>query len=348
MTQLTGITWDDPRGYCPLEGFASAVPDAPSVRWDRQPLAGFEAHPISELAQWYDLMVIDYPGIAASVEAGAVQPVDRFADLVGRCIGATWESYRYRGAHWAIPIDAATQVTVFRADLREPVPASWSEVAAFAVDVPTALCLGGPHALLTLLALAGGSEPILRRPQAVAALRLLQRLWLVADQELSLLDPIGVHDALAAGRVAYCPLVYGYARYADSPYAGARLAFADAPAWHRGGQPASVLGGTGIAISHRADLEVVAEWLAKYLDERVQLSVIQAAGGQPALASAWQADGYYSATRTSVASAWVRPRVPGWIGFQDTAGVLVREAIIDGADAGWVVDSVNSLYRQRV
>src|SRR5215216_4356499 len=124
--ELTGLTWDHPRGYLPLEAFESAG-GAPGVRvvWDRQPL--------SELAARYDLLIVDHPGLGAAIEAEAILPVeDVFAarDLKvwrSRAVEPTWESYRLDGYGWALPLDAATQTCVFRPDQVRP-PASWADV----------------------------------------------------------------------------------------------------------------------------------------------------------------------------------------------------------------------------
>jgi multiple sugar transport system substrate-binding protein len=57
---LRGLTWDHPRGYVVLDALAA---DGDSVvRWDRQPLEGFESRPLRTLADGYDLVVIDHPG----------------------------------------------------------------------------------------------------------------------------------------------------------------------------------------------------------------------------------------------------------------------------------------------
>jgi len=55
--------------------------------------------------------------------------------------------------------------------------------------------------------------------------------------------------------------------------------------------------------------------------------------------------GYYSSTRRSLAAAWIRPRDDGWIGLQERAGVLVREAVTGAADAAAVVAAINDDYR---
>ena len=209
------------------------------MHWDRQPLADFEAHPIEELALRYDLLVIDHPGLGAAVAAGALLPLDtlfgpnELARWQETSIGSTWASYRLDGEQWALPIDAAAQVSVRRPDLvADAPPSTWSGVDRWFGRVPSALCLGGPHALLMLLAMCAESEPLragdpLVPPDAgTRALQLLQDLWARCDQEVSLLDPIGVHEALAGDSpVAYCPLVYGYATYARTAHP---LAWSDA------------------------------------------------------------------------------------------------------------------------
>jgi hypothetical protein len=70
----------------------------------------------------------------------------------------------------------------------------------------------------------------------------MSELLALADPALSLLNPIGVLDAMSAGALDYCPLVYQYTAYP--------LSFTDAPSWP-GEQPGSVLGGTGLAVSRR-------------------------------------------------------------------------------------------------
>jgi multiple sugar transport system substrate-binding protein len=114
----------------------------------------------------------------------------------------------------------------FRPDLLPGAPGSWAEVPALARERRVALCLGGPHAFLAVLAMCAPGEPLLppaRDPardllppdSAVAAIELLRAVWRVADQEVSAGDPIAVHEAMAASaELAYCPLAYGYASYA--------------------------------------------------------------------------------------------------------------------------------------
>ena len=113
MTQtgpaLRGITWDHPRGYAALAELErldamadtryGAVP-AP-LTWDRQPLSGFESRPIADLAQRYDLLVVDHPGLGAAT--AALRPLDELfspSELnawAGAAVGPSFGAYRYAG-----------------------------------------------------------------------------------------------------------------------------------------------------------------------------------------------------------------------------------------------------------
>jgi len=360
---LRGLTWDHPRAYRPLQAFAGYRPDI-AVSWDRQSLADFEARPIATLAQHYDLMIIDHPGLGAALAAHALQALDQLvparelARWQAGSVGPTWASYTIAGQQWAIPIDAATQVCVFRPDRLDAVPRDWAEVPVLARRHRTALCLGGPHALLTLLAMcasagAAGDE-LLPPREAADALGILQAVWAVADQSISRADPITVHEALADGAVTYCPLAYGYASYARPAVGRHALAWADAPTFGSA-RPGSVLGGTGLAVSapRRPDPAEVRGFLTAFLAPDVQAGLVPAHGGQPAQAAAWDSaavdqawGGYYRAVRRSLDTAWVRPRADGWIAVQDRASALVRAAISGAASAQETTIAINANYRE--
>ncbi len=358
---LRGLTWDHPRAYRPLQAFAAHHPE-PAVGWDRQSLAGFEARPIATLAQSYDLMIIDHPGLGAALAASALQsldqivPADLLADWQAASVGPTWASYHLDGRPWAVPVDAATQVSVFRPDRLAAAPRDWAEVPTFARRHRTTLCLGGPHAFLTLLAMCAPAGPgeLLRPHQAASALGVLRGVWAVADQETSPGDPIAVHEALASDDgPEYCPLAYGYASYAQPAAGRHALAWADAPTFGSP-RPGSVLGGTGLAVSapRRPDPAEVRRFLTAFLAPDVQAGLVPAAGGQPAHAAAWasaavdQAWGrYYSRTRRSLDAAWVRPRADGWIALQERASALVRAAITGQVSAHEAINVLNADYR---
>jgi multiple sugar transport system substrate-binding protein len=371
---LRGLTWDHPRAYRPLEAFAQSCPQI-QVSWDRQSLADFEARPIATVARSYDLMIIDHPGLGAAIATQALQPLDEIvpADQLAAwqagSAGPTWASYVMSsttgadhtgtGRPWAVPIDAATQVSVLRPGQLDAAPRDWAGVPAMARRHRTALCLGGPHAFLTLLGMCASArpgppaDPLLHPADAAAAIELLRAVWREADQEVSVGDPITVHEAMAAGTIAYCPLAYGYASYARPQPGRHALAWADAPGFGSP-RPGTVLGGTGLAVSapRRPDPAEVLRFLIAFLAPEVQAGLVPAQAGQPALAAAWdspvvdQAWGwYYSSTRRSLGAAWVRPRADGWIPLQDLASTLVRAAITGEVSATETITQINAGYR---
>jgi multiple sugar transport system substrate-binding protein len=72
-----GLTWDHPRGYVALEQAAEkARAEGLNLRWERQPLEGFESHPIEELAERYDIIVLDHPHLGDAVHGECLQPLE--------------------------------------------------------------------------------------------------------------------------------------------------------------------------------------------------------------------------------------------------------------------------------
>ena len=82
VPRYLGLTWDHPRGYRALEA-AAAADTAMNLRWERQSLEGFEAHPIADLAQRYDLIVLDHPHLGDAVSAQSLVPLEVFVQVGG-------------------------------------------------------------------------------------------------------------------------------------------------------------------------------------------------------------------------------------------------------------------------
>src|SRR3546814_20774510 len=95
-----GLTWDHPRGYNALAAAAATSADC-ELDWDKQPLEGFEAHPIADLCARYDLVVLDHPHVGEAVAAGCLQPLeahfgaDEIAALCAESIGPRLASPRH-------------------------------------------------------------------------------------------------------------------------------------------------------------------------------------------------------------------------------------------------------------
>jgi multiple sugar transport system substrate-binding protein len=93
-----------------------------------------------------------------------------------------------------------------------------------------------------------------------------------------------------------------------------------------------VLGGVGIALSARCAHPEAAAALAMHIaSPAIQSDVYARAGGQPAHAPAWDCTklnaatrDFFTATRTSIEQAILRPQIPGHRCFQPRAGELVH------------------------
>jgi multiple sugar transport system substrate-binding protein len=374
--ELAGLTWDHPRGYAVLDRLtaldaASEASEGRAVtRWDRQPLVGFESRPLDEVAADYDLLIVDHPNLGDGIESGALVPLD---DLVGpaflarqhtRMMGPSFGSYTVYEAQWALPVDLATQVSVFRADLLSEPPATWEEVLSRATPATTCLPLAGPHALLAFFAIcvALGADPCgadLADPeQALTALEILASLVRRIHPALLDADPIGIHEALAqCDRLTLCPLTYGYYVYArPSPVRPAfPLAFGEAPALSRGGRHGSVLGGTGVAVTRsgaRASAALRAQ-LQRLCEADVQCRLMPDYGAQPALQAAWQGDyandatsGAYRSTARTVDESWVRPRLPRYPAFQSSGSAALRAGLVGGIPPKRLLGELRQRYER--
>ncbi len=374
MQHIRALTWDHPRGYNALAAAAADLEQAGGdlrIEWDRQPLEGFESHPISDLCERYDLVVLDHPHVGEAVRSDCLMPLEEvfdaaaLHDLDAATIGPCLASYFYAGRHWALPLDAATQVLAMREDLAEGrPPATWDEVVALSKQSgAVALSLAGPHAILTFLSMASalgeppaGDDPdsFVPRETGMAVFDLMADLAAHSPASVRELNPIGILCHMSEHRdVAVCPLIYGYVNYA-APTAGARIAFYDAPRGKSGGRPGSTLGGTGIGISRRckmsSELKRHLLWL---MNVDAQTHFIPAHDGQPSNRAAWADDAvnarwgqFYRNTAQTLEAACVRPRHDGYITVQTEASEFLRNALDQRSPARATVEKIDALYRR--
>ncbi len=370
---LRGLTWDHPRGYRALERLATAslrpgATTAPAVVWERQSLADFEARPLRCLADDYDLVIIDHPALGEAVadecllSLEQVVPAARLRELGQSAVGQSSESYFFGGRQWAVPIDVATQVSVVRPDLTAERPANWDAVVRSAAVAPTALCLGGPHALLMLssvcLALgeapAAGPEVFVDHAVGLEALGIMRGILVCALPEVSMLNPIQLLESMASDNtVAYCPLVYGYLPYQLGQNTVRLLEFYDAPSGQETEPPASVLGGAGLAVTRScSNLPEARAFIEIIYDGDVQRAIYPEEGAHSVLTEVWHdskmtgaAGDFYLNTRRTVDNAWVRPRFDGYVPFQANASQAVRCGLTSGEAARRTLERVDELYR---
>jgi multiple sugar transport system substrate-binding protein len=361
-----GLTWDHPRGYRALEAAAARLdPDRDGLvlSWDRHSLEGFEERPIGEQCALYDLVVLDHPHVGEAVAAdGLVSLEDLFdageiaawrAAVMGRCL----DSYHYAGRHWALPLDAATQVMAWRKDRLDGPPTLWDEVVRLSQTGGLLLSLSGPHAALTFQSIcaahgappAADGETFMEPAAGRAAWNLLSRLAAHSPPALRPLNPIGLLEHMSRHEdVAVCPLVYGYVNYAPD---GA-LAFADAPRVAADGPVGSILGGTGIGVSRRcAVTPQLLDHLRWLMADATQRGFIPDEEGQPALKAAWRDPAvnarwgdFYANTYATLDGASLRPRHDGAIAFQAAASQRIRVGLDAAEAADPVLDDLQALF----
>ncbi|NIG19330.1 carbohydrate ABC transporter substrate-binding protein [Pantoea sp. Al-1710] len=364
MKVFKGLTWDHPRGYKPLQAWAEADKSA-TVEWSIQKLEGFESHPINELAETYDLLIVDNPGIGEAAEEKCLRPLEDFLSaeqmrfLKQSSMGSSFESYCYKGQHWAIPIDAASQVCAVAGDASDAIPLTWNAVQLYAWSNPgrVALSLGGPHALLTFYSICQslggtlfeGNEFVLEPQIGIRALDMMNDIFLRQQKDLIDLNPIGLLDEMAKGTFDLCPAIFGYVNY-SSPTTGRMVLFTDIPHCGNPALRGSVLGGTGLAVSVNCEPEpALIEHIMRYVSDEVQRSLVVESGGQPSNAAAWQYDrandltqGFFSNTFDTVSNAYVRPKYHGYIPFQDTSSAIIRRGLAENRQSSEILSDVKN------
>lgn len=371
---LKGLAWGHRRATAPLPplvaAFRAAHPDTDlAVEWDVRPLSAFEHQTIAEIAGRYDLLIIDHPfcGDIAAAKAFvdlAPEAPDLFGPGAdGLYIGPSLASYRYAGGVWAAPIDGATMHAAFRPDLMgdAALPDSWDEALALGArlrrkGLHLGLAVHTPHAAAAMFSLlANQGRPIPTDPAAPFALDradlgdaldLVAALLALAPAEATGWSSIALHEAMVArDDIAYCPAVYGYATYGEADMRR-RLGFG--PFAGVAGPSGSMLGGTGLAVSaasaHRAEAVAFACFCAR---GEVQDRIVGLNHGQPATLGAWhdpeldaRFNGFFSGARSSMETAWVRPRRPGYIPFQNAAGTAVERFFRGELDRTAALDAI--------
>jgi multiple sugar transport system substrate-binding protein len=371
MIEITGITWNHTRGYLPMvataQRFSELHPDV-SITWHKRSLQQFADAPLTDLATRFDLMVIDHPSIGEAAHHNLLLPLDEqltasfLADQAANSVGGSHASYNYNGHQYALAIDAATPISCCRPDLMRrseaQLPATWDELLALArrglVTVPAIPI----DSLMNLFMLSNalGAEPFIHPGEVIAevpgtrALQLLRELIQLSASGSLDRNPIRTWQLLAdSDTVVYCPFAYGYSNYSRDGYA-ANILRAGSLVTFNGKPLCSTLGGAGLAISrtckHAEQALAYAEFVAS---PRIQKTLYAQSGGQPGHRAAWldpalnaATNNFFANTLPTLDVAWVRPRFPGFIAFQDAASTLVHHYLVHGGAESQVLGQMNS------
>jgi multiple sugar transport system substrate-binding protein len=301
--------------------------------------------------------VLDHPYVGALAASRAFLALDEYlpAELLRRhamdSTGPSHASYEIDGHQWALAIDAAAQVTGYRADLLEregaSVPKTWEEVLTLGrkrkgfvsmpllpLDAFLAFCSICANAGEALFSAEGTS---LSRTTAEYGLNLLQRLRECSVEQALQENPIAIWERMSTtDETVYCPLAFGYSNYARPGYRDHRITFGVIPsAGH--GPAGATLGGAGLAVSARcAHRDVALAYAAGVASSECQSTLYVDSGGQPGSLAAWTSDhanaitgGYFRATLPVLESAWLRPRNAHFPAFQSKGADIVA-AFLEG------------------
>jgi multiple sugar transport system substrate-binding protein len=379
---LKGLTWDHPRGYAPLIGGAPECEKRnPGLRihWDRRSLREFGEAPIKQYIDQYDLIVVDHPfvGFAAAhhvlLNLGPLLSEDEKLQFQQDSVGPSWPSYWYKGGLWALPIDAATQVACHRPELFKQFAltpsatfedvlrlGTWARSAGKFVIVPA--CPTDAISLFFTLSASLGhpieeeAEPFVATPVGRKVLERLHALISTAHPKSVDWNPIQVYDFMISESSAiYCPFGFGYSNYSRLGNV-TRLQFADAPVVGAGGRFATMLGGTGVAVSaksrHPVEAVAYSKWLASPEHQR---GTYFREGGQPASLASWTdpdvdraADRFFSGTPRTLQAAYVRPRFDGFVRFFEAAGIEINRCLRGEIADAQLVEWLNVRYARQI
>lgn len=371
---LKGITWNHSRGFVPMvataQRFSELNPQV-EITWEKRSLQAFADFSIQELAERFDLLVIDHPWAGFAAKTQSILPLDQYLtksyleDQRINTIGHSFESYAYDGHQWALPIDAATPVASSRPDLLEingfQLPTSFEDLLILA-DKGLVAFAGIPIDVLMnfyTFCCSLGEDPcqmedlIVSRDTGVKALQMYRDLASKIHPVNFTRNPIQVYEAMTlTDAIAYCPFAYGYSNYSRPGYARKLLHFHDMISLDGENNLRSTLGGTGLAVSSSSVHKEMAVKYADYVASAAcQQTVFFENGGQPGHLSAWKdeevnrkSSNYFGNTLPALQRAFLRPRYHGHMFFQDHAGDIVRDYLMNGGAELKVLERMNNLY----
>jgi multiple sugar transport system substrate-binding protein len=368
---LRGITWDHPRGYSPLEASVELYLEETGIQiqWAKRNLKDFGDASLERLAREYDLVIMDHPHSGTASVTRCMIPLDELvsnevlSDARTNSTGPSFKSYEYNNHLWALPIDAACQVSARRKDLMLGllIPQTWDDVFQLAdhlkangMHIGMALCpTDCCCSFLTLCAQAGDPFSEGRSPgvaTAKYALTVLKKLATECHPASISWNPIGVYEHMAhESDVAYCPLAFGYTNYSRTTFTAHHLSFGPIP-----GKSNALLGGAGISVSaYSTSVDQAAQYAAWLCSEEFQRTVYTNAGGQPAHKKAWThkkanaiTGNFFSDTLETIEAAYVRPRSLKWPSFQERLGEIIHFFVSTDTNLEKTCKEIEQLYLQ--
>ncbi len=375
ISKLKGISWDHPRGYQPLRAAAETwlKQTGVEVQWDVRTLKEFGDLPIEKLIDLYDLIIIDHPYMAEADANGLLLPLDKYlpADFINiqsrESVGPSFNSYKYNNSLYALPIDAASQVSAFRKDLTDSIgwglPVDTLQLKDEAKQLPGKYAIAIPLCptdiwcvFLTLCAqYSNGAffdEAGINNETGQWALDQIKGWSPYIHKESYNMNPVQMLDHMSTyDEIIYSPFTFGYTNYSRVGFARKIIQFGDVPQY-KSSEKTSLLGGAGIAISSKSEhLSACLDFVKYILDPEIQKTLYFNEGGQPGHLNAWQdencnanSSNFFASTLYTIEHAFVRPKVPGFNKFQEKAAELIHDSVVNNLDADTAIRQLNNLY----
>jgi multiple sugar transport system substrate-binding protein len=372
---LKGITWGHSRGYTPLMAYSqrfSEIYPGIEVIWKKRTLQEFADFPIEDLTKEYDLLIIDHPWVGCAAANECVLPLDEYIskeyleNQFQNSVGASHQSYFYKGRQWALAIDAATPAASYRCDLirknQAPIPLDWSDLIYLtkkgkvaAPAIPIDLLMN-----FYMFCIAHGKEPFANTEEVIdpetglQALNTMREFYSLLDKKMFSCNPIAVAELMTkTDDYWYCPFAYCYSNYSRDGFAENILCYENLIEFN-GEKLRSTIGGTGIAVSAFSSNK---EWAIKFAEEiaseKCQSAFYVQHGGQPGHRSAWMneyanhlCNDFFKNILPVMENGYLRPRYNGYLHFQDHAGEPLHEYLLQGGNPIQVLKKMNHIYHQ--
>ncbi len=372
--KLRGITWNHSRALPPLVAASQRYEEPhPQIRiqWDKRTLDEFGHASLADLAQRYDLLIIDHPMLGEVHRDGILLDLkprlqsESLTAMRSEALGPCFESYRYEDSLYALPIDAAAPAASYRPDLLERIgkqpPETWEELIELAragvvcmPAFPADLFLNFLGMCASRKGMIASHDQLLDRIVATRCIEELRELASYMPETIYAMNPIDIYEAMSShDEFAYCPFAYTYSNYSRPGFAPRTLLFANPVSLREGLPLRTILGGTGIAISaHCKHADVAAEFCEYVAGSDCQTHLYGICGGQPASRTAWDdpllnsiSNGFFERTKSSIETAIVRPRYAGYIALQAAAGETIATHFRGELSMDQAVDQIEDLYR---
>lgn len=366
---LKGMTWDHPRGLDCLVNSDDLLKKqlGVSVEWSARSLLAFGDQHISEFYADHDLMIIDHPHVPDAVHANAVIALEDVASeadlelLAKTSVGASHDSYIYKGKHWALAIDTAAQVSAYRPDKTAKGLVFWEDVLAAGRE---GLVLW-PHkpvdafsTFATLMAQQKhplcSTDEYLDKAVAAQVLTFMIELAKVVPAQCLTMNPIEAAEYLVTtDREHYSICMYGYTNYSRDGFRTRPIVYDDVPSFD-GLASGSQLGGAGIAISSATkNVELAAQVAILLSLPEIQSTTYVDAGGQPGNLAAWKAPhanditrNFFNNTLRTLERAWVRPRFLGWPDVQYQSSLIIHRILKEKNFSTKDIEEIAATYQR--